>query len=33
MLGFVRTVLLSSKRLSDAVFAELVDIIFTSLPP
>jgi diguanylate cyclase len=33
MLGFMRTVLWSSKRLPDAVFAELVDIIFTSLPP
>jgi diguanylate cyclase len=33
MLGFIRTVLWSSKRLPDAVFAELVNIIFTSLPP
>ena len=33
MLGFIRTVLWSSKRLPDAVFADLVDIIFTSLPP
>jgi hypothetical protein len=33
MLGFVRTVLWSSKRLPAAVFAELVTIIFTSLPP
>jgi hypothetical protein len=33
MLGFVRTVLWSSKRLPDAVYAELVGIIFTSLPP
>jgi diguanylate cyclase (GGDEF)-like protein len=33
MLGFVRTGLWSSKRLPDAVFAELVTIIFTSLPP
>jgi hypothetical protein len=30
MLGFVRTVLWSSKRPPDAVFAEFVDII---LPP
>ncbi len=33
MLGFIRTVLWSSKRLPDAIFAELVEIIFTSLPP
>jgi diguanylate cyclase (GGDEF)-like protein len=33
MLGFIRTVVWSSKRLPDAVFADLVDIIFTSLPP
>ncbi len=33
MLGFLRTVLWSSKRLPDTVFADLVDIIFTSLPP
>jgi diguanylate cyclase len=33
MLGFVRTVLWSSKRLPDVVVAELVDIIYTSLPP
>jgi diguanylate cyclase (GGDEF)-like protein len=33
MLGFIRTVLWSSKRLPDVVVAELVDIIFTSLPP
>jgi diguanylate cyclase len=33
MPGFIRTVLWSSKRLPDAVFSELVDIIFTSLPP
>ena len=33
MLGFIRTVLWSSKRLPDAVFADLVDIVFTSLPP
>ena len=33
MFGFIRTVLWSSKRLPDAVFTELVDIIFTSLPP
>jgi hypothetical protein len=33
MLGFIRTVLWSSKRLPDAVFADLVDIIYTSLPP
>jgi len=33
MLRFIRTVLWSSKRLPDAVLAELVDIIFTSLPP
>jgi diguanylate cyclase len=33
MLGFIRTVLWSSRRLPDAVFAELVDVIFTSLPP
>ncbi len=34
MPGFVRAVLLSSKRrLPDAIFAELVEIIFTSLPP
>jgi diguanylate cyclase len=30
---FIRTVLWSSKRLPSAVFSELVDIIFTSLPP
>jgi diguanylate cyclase len=33
MLGFIPAVLWSSKRLPNAVFAELVDIIFTSLPP
>ena len=33
MRGFIRTVLWSSTRLPDAVFADLVDIIFTSLPP
>src|SRR6516165_1963209 len=33
MFRFIRTVLRSSQRLPDAVFAELVDIIFTSLPP
>ena len=34
MLGFIRTVLWSSKqRLPDAIFAEFVEIIFTSLPP
>jgi hypothetical protein len=33
MLGFIRTVPWSSKRLPDAVFADLVDIVFTSLPP
>jgi hypothetical protein len=33
MLRFIRTTLWSSKRLPDVVFAELVDIIFTSLPP
>ena len=33
MLGFIRTVLWSSRRLPDAIFAELVEIIFTSLPP
>ena len=34
MLGFIRTVLWSSKqRLPDVIFAELVEIIFTSLPP
>jgi diguanylate cyclase (GGDEF)-like protein len=33
MLGFIRTILWSPKRLPDATFAELVDIIFTSLPP
>ena len=33
MLGFIRTVLWSSKRLPDVVVAELVDIIYTSLPP
>jgi diguanylate cyclase len=33
MLGFFRTVLWSSKRLPEAVFTELVDIVFTSLPP
>jgi diguanylate cyclase len=33
MLGFIRTVLWSSKRLPDAVFTDLVDIVFTSLPP
>jgi diguanylate cyclase (GGDEF)-like protein len=33
MLGFIRTILWSPKRLPDAAFAELVDIIFTSLPP
>jgi diguanylate cyclase (GGDEF)-like protein len=33
MLGFIPAVSWSSKRLPDAVFAELVDIIFTSLPP
>jgi hypothetical protein len=33
MLRFMRTALWSSKRLPDVVFAELVDIIFTSLPP
>jgi hypothetical protein len=33
MLGFVRTVLWSSKRIPEAVFTELVDIVFTSLPP
>jgi diguanylate cyclase len=33
MLGFVRTIIWSSKRLPDAIFGELVDIVFTSLPP
>ena len=34
MLGFIRMVLWSSKqRLPDVIFAELVEIIFTSLPP
>ena len=33
MFRFIRTVLRSLQRLPDAVFAELVDIIFTSLPP
>ena len=33
MLGFVRTVIWPSKRLPDDIFGELVDIIFTSLPP
>ena len=33
MLRFIRTVFRSSKRLPEAVFAELVEIIFTSLPP
>lgn len=33
MRGFQWTVLWSSKRLPDAVFADLVDIIYTSLPP
>jgi diguanylate cyclase len=33
MLGFVRTVMSSSKRLPDDIIGELVDIIFTSLPP
>ena len=33
MLGFVRTLVWSSKRLPDDIFGELVDIIFTSLPP
>lgn len=33
MLGFVRTVIWSSKRLPDAIFGDLVDIVFTSLPP
>jgi diguanylate cyclase len=31
--GFIPTVRWSLKRLPEAVFAELVDIIFTSLPP
>jgi diguanylate cyclase len=33
MLGFIRTVVRSSKRLPDEIFGELVDVIFTSLPP
>ena len=33
MLGFVRTVIWSSKRLPDVIFGDLVDIVFTSLPP
>jgi diguanylate cyclase len=33
MLGFVRTVVRSSKRLPEEIFGELVDVIFTSLPP
>jgi diguanylate cyclase (GGDEF)-like protein len=33
MRSFIRTLLWSSKRLPEAVFAELVDIVFTSLPP
>lgn len=33
MLGFVRTLVWSSKRLPEDIFGELVDIIFTSLPP
>lgn len=33
MLGFRETIQWSSKRLPDAVFADLVDIIFTSMPP
>jgi len=33
MLGFVRTLVWSSKRLPDDISGELVDIIFTSLPP
>jgi diguanylate cyclase (GGDEF)-like protein len=33
MLGLVRPALWSSKRLPEAVFTELVDIVFTSLPP
>src|SRR5579872_3284080 len=33
MLGFVRTLAWSSKRHPDDIFGELVDIVFTSLPP
>lgn len=33
MIGFVRTLMWPSKRLPDDIFGELVDIIFTSLPP
>jgi diguanylate cyclase len=33
MLRFVRTVLWSSKRLPESVFAELVNIVYTSMPP
>jgi diguanylate cyclase len=33
MLGFIRTIAWSSKRLPEEIFRELVDIIFTSLPP
>jgi diguanylate cyclase len=33
MLGFIRTVVRSSKRLPDEIFGELIGIIYTSLPP
>jgi diguanylate cyclase len=33
MLGFIRTFIWPSKRLPDEIFGELVDIVFTSLPP
>lgn len=33
MLGFIRTIAWSSKRLPEEIFRELVDIIYTSLPP
>ena len=33
MLGFIRTVIWSSRRLPDDILGELVDTVFTSLPP